>query len=151
MKKVSIRLKPTQSSLKSFKEVFDDHEHLSRFIFAHNGIDESMEELGKMIDQGRTGATEPPAVWLRNMVTALHDEVDELSASIPRKWWRKEKLDVQNIRVELVDIFHFLISAAQVAGLSGNEFLKLYYKKRKINYDRQIHGFKPDDNLAVVI
>ena len=49
--------------------------------------------------------------WTLNYCRAMSQELAELTDSVPWKWWAKyQKLDEQNARVEVVDLFHFLIS-----------------------------------------
>jgi dimeric dUTPase (all-alpha-NTP-PPase superfamily) len=70
----------------------------------------------------------------------------ELTDSVPWKWWAKyQRLDEQNARVEVVDLFHFLISAAQVLGMSADDVFKAYCKKNAVNFQRQESGYLAKD------
>ena len=65
--------------------------------------------------------------WLLNYTRAMQQEMAELTDSVPWKWWAKyQKFDEQNARVEVVDLFHFLISLAQVLGLSADDVFAAY-------------------------
>jgi dimeric dUTPase (all-alpha-NTP-PPase superfamily) len=80
--------------------------------------------------------------WLLNYCRAMSQEVAELTDSVPWKWWAKyQTFDQQNARVEVVDLFHFLISAAQVLGLNADEIFEAYTKKHQVNLDRQESGY----------
>ena len=81
------------------------------------------------------------ALWLSNYLKALQDEARELGEEIPWKWWSKENLDLEAIRVEIVDILHFWISMALVAGLDAAEVHRLYLLKNQVNLDRQEKGY----------
>jgi dimeric dUTPase (all-alpha-NTP-PPase superfamily) len=72
----------------------------------------------------------------------------ELTDSVPWKWWAKyQKFDEQNARVEVVDLFHFLISLAQVLGMSADDVFAAYVKKNEVNFKRQESGYtKKDEN-----
>ena len=60
--------------------------------------------------------------WTLNYCRAMTQEIAELTDSVPWKWWAKyQKFDEQNARVEVVDLFHFLISLAQVLGMSAQD------------------------------
>ena len=60
--------------------------------------------------------------WILNYCRAMTQEIAELTDSVPWKWWAKyQKFDEQNARVEVVDLFHFLISLAQVIGMSADD------------------------------
>ena len=68
--------------------------------------------------------------WVLNYCRAMSQELAELTDSVPWKWWAKyQKLDEQNARVEVVDLFHFLISLAQTLGMSADDVFEAYLKK----------------------
>lgn len=80
--------------------------------------------------------------WILNYSRALQQEVSELIDSVPWKWWAKyQKFDRQNARVEVVDIMHFLVSIAQVLGMSADDIFDAYCKKNAINHERQDSGY----------
>lgn len=84
--------------------------------------------------------------WVLNYSRAMQQELAELIDSVPWKWWAKyQKFDEQNARVEVIDLFHFLISLAQVLGMSADDVLGAYLKKNKINHDRQDSGYQVKD------
>ena len=84
--------------------------------------------------------------WVLNYCRAMSQEVAELTDSVPWKWWaRYQKLDLQNARVEVVDLFHFLISLAQVLGMSADDVFEAYVKKNEINFQRQENGYTRKD------
>jgi len=86
--------------------------------------------------------------WLLNYTRAMQQELAELTDSVPWKWWAKyQKFDEQNARVEVVDLFHFLISMAQVLGMSADDVFDAYVKKNAVNFQRQDNGYtKKDEN-----
>lgn len=84
--------------------------------------------------------------WVLNYCRALTQETAELTDSVPWKWWAKyQKFDRQNARVEVIDMFHFLISLAQVLGLSASDVYNGYLKKNQVNFNRQESGYKSKD------
>lgn len=84
--------------------------------------------------------------WLLNYCRAMTQEIAELTDSVPWKWWAKyQKFDEQNARVEVVDLFHFLISAAQVLGMSAGDVYQAYLKKNAVNFQRQETGYTRKD------
>lgn len=96
--------------------------------------------------------TEEKQKWILNYCRAMNQEISELIDSVPWKWWAKyQKFDEQNIKVEIIDIFHFLISAAQVMGLTAEDVHRIYMQKNKVNFDRQESGYaeKIDDNKNI--
>ena len=80
--------------------------------------------------------------WILNYCRAMSQEIAELTDSVPWKWWaRYQKFDEQNARVEVVDLFHFLISLAQVLGMSAEDVYQAYLKKNAVNFQRQQTGY----------
>lgn len=137
---------PSSGLEKAFDKLFEDHEDLSDYIMARGGIEMNLKQLRKLARAGKIHANDHTTNWLRRMVSAIKSEVEELAESIPWKWWRNESTDIHNVRVELIDIFHFLLSASAVSGMTGADFIRVYYQKRYLNYERQNVGFIEGDN-----
>ncbi len=90
---------------------------------------------------------EEKAKWILNYTRAMQQEIAELIDSVPWKWWAKyQKFDEQNARVEVVDLFHFLISMAQVLGMSADDVFAAYVKKNEVNLQRQETGYVTKDH-----
>jgi dimeric dUTPase (all-alpha-NTP-PPase superfamily) len=86
------------------------------------------------------------AKWILNYIRAMQQELAELTDSVPWKWWAKyQDFDKQNAKVEIVDLFHFLISLAQVMGMSADDVYEAYLKKNKVNHNRQDTGYEEKD------
>src|SRR5204862_6177963 len=91
---------------------------------------------------------EEKAKWLLNYCRAMTQEIAELTDSVPWKWWANyQNFDEQNARVEVVDLFHFLISAAQVLGMSADDVFNAYTKKNEVNFKRQESGYVSKDEM----
>jgi dimeric dUTPase (all-alpha-NTP-PPase superfamily) len=76
----------------------------------------------------------------------MQQELAELVDSVPWKWWAKyQKFDAQNARVEVVDLFHFLVSLAQTLGMSAEDVYQAYVKKNQVNHQRQETGYVKKD------
>ena len=111
-------------------EIFDLQEKLNFRI----GV-----EMNEMSDEDR-------AKWILNYIRAMQQELAELTDSVPWKWWAKyQDFDKQNARVEVVDLFHFLISLAQILGMSAEDVYDAYLKKNKVNHERQDSGYSQKD------
>lgn len=105
-------------------------------------------ELNKRIGVSDFSAMseEDQAKWILNYCRAMTQELAELTDSVPWKWWAKyQKFDKQNARVEVVDLFHFLISLAQVLGMSADDVFQYYTQKNKVNHQRQESGYSVKD------
>ena len=89
---------------------------------------------------------EDKAEWVLKYTLAMQQEMAELVDSVPWKWWAKyQKFDEQNAKVEVVDLFHFLISLAQVLGMTPEDVHNAYNKKNKVNHERQDSGYVEKD------
>jgi dimeric dUTPase (all-alpha-NTP-PPase superfamily) len=85
-------------------------------------------------------------MWLLEFTRAITQENSELVDSLQWKWWKKNQtMDLQNAKVEIIDLFHFLISAAQVAGMSADDVFEAYLKKNAVNHQRQDTGYVVKD------
>src|SRR6185503_19380668 len=85
--------------------------------------------------------------WVLNYCRAMSQQLAELTDSVPWKWWAKyQKFDEHNDRVEVVDLFHFLISLAQVLGMSADDVFNAYVKKNEVNFKRQESGYAEKDH-----
>lgn len=84
--------------------------------------------------------------WLLQYCRAASQEIAELTDCVPWKWWAKyQTFDAQNARVEIVDLLHFVISLAQVMGMSAEEVFTVYMKKHQVNLQRQDSGYRVKD------
>ena len=106
------------------------------------------QSLNERIGVRTTGMSEEEQTkWLLNYSRAISQEMAELIDSVPWKWWAKyQKFDAQNARVEVVDLFHFLISMAQVLGMSADDVFNAYVKKNEVNFQRQESGYAVKDH-----
>ena len=84
--------------------------------------------------------------WVLSYARAIQQELAELVDSVPWKWWASyQTFDRQNAKVEVVDLFHFLISIAQVLGMSAEDLHKAYRRKNAVNHKRQDSGYVKKD------
>src|SRR5690606_20475678 len=115
---------------------------------------DKLEEIFRMQEalNARIGVTLPPpsdeekAKWILNYTRAMQQETAELIDSVPWKWWAKyQKFDEQNAKVEVVDLFHFLVSLAQTLGMTAEDVYQAYVKKNQVNHQRQESGYTAKD------
>lgn len=112
-----------------------------------NHIFDLQKNLNKRIGVDTDKMNEEEKIkWTLNYCRALSQEIAELTDSVPWKWWAKyQKFDEQNAKIEVVDMFHFLISLAQVLGLTADDVYNGYMEKNKINFARQDSGYATKD------
>ncbi len=83
--------------------------------------------------------------WLHDYITAAGNELEELRDCTFWKHWCAEAQqgkrfavhDLQNARVEVIDLLFFWLSMAQCVGLSAEDVYELYLKKLDVNHRRQ--------------
>lgn len=105
-------------------------------------------ELNRRIGVDLDGLSEEEKTkWVLNYSRAMTQEMAELVDSVPWKWWAKyQKFDDQNARVEVIDLFHFLISLAQTLGMTADDVFNAYLKKNEVNHQRQESGYAEKDH-----
>jgi hypothetical protein len=83
--------------------------------------------------------------WLNDYIAAASNELEELRDCTYWKHWCAEAKeghrfalhDLQNARVEVIDLLFFWVSLAQCVGLNADDVYQLYLKKLQINHSRQ--------------
>ena len=79
---------------------------------------------------------------IKNQILALYDEVGEALREVPWKPWKlNQKFNVKKFRIELIDIFHFLINLFLLSGMNSRQVINLFKNKNKINIRRQKNGY----------
>ncbi len=93
---------------------------------------------------------------LKNYIDAMASECHEMQDCLAWKHWYSEAKegkqhilqDLQNARVEAVDMLFFWVSLCQILGLSPQDVYALYAKKLGINHNRQDDGRSQADHAA---
>lgn len=132
------------------RELFQFQAELNKRI----GFDPS--ELREHFDPQKAGE------WINNYLMAMSNELEELRDCLYWKHWCAEAKagkrfclhDLQNARVEVIDLLFFWISLAQCVGLDANDVMDLYHQKLKVNHQRQTDGYSmtgktEDDNKGI--
>ncbi len=142
------------------QSIFAMQAELNDYVFKKNGLRDndgcplSMRTIADQIENGRFSVNDLPNQWLGRYAKAIGKELEELTDDLPWKWWSKDEIDLQNIRVELVDLLHFLVSAMLCAGLTAEKLHDVYRQKHAINIARQDSGYSQkskteDDNRTI--
>ena len=122
-------------------------------LFLHRNMDKLEEIFRLQADLNRRIGVELEDLseaektrWVLNYTRALQQEMAELVDSVPWKWWAKyQNFDEQNARVEVIDLFHFLVSLAQTLGMTPEDVYDAYLKKNQVNHERQESGYTKKD------
>lgn len=129
--------------LTMLEDIFKMQLELNDYVFKKNnlkdksGNDLNMQSIIASAEKEEMMVNDLPNEWLVNYSKAIKEELLELDDELLWKWWSKDKIDMQNIRVELIDILHFLVSAMMCAGLSAEKVFDIYRQKHAINIKRQ--------------
>ena len=129
--------------LTMLEDIFKMQLELNDYVFKKNnlkdksGNDLNMQSIIVSAEKEEMMVNDLPNEWLVNYSKAIKEELLELDDELLWKWWSKDKVDMQNIRVELIDILHFLVSAMMCAGLSAEKVFDIYRQKHAINIKRQ--------------
>jgi hypothetical protein len=134
------------------KELFDRQGALNRRI-GHDT--QAMRDRFDPLVAGR---------WLNDYIMATGNELEELRDCTFWKHWcseaqqgkRFEIHDLQNARVEVIDMLFFWISMAQCVGLDADDVYELYVKKLDVNHKRQDGDYSMSakderDNQAITL
>ena len=119
------------------RELFEHQAELNKRV----GFDP--HELRRNFDPLKAGE------WINNYLMAMSNEVEELRACTYWKHWCAEARegkrfllhDLQNARVEVIDLLFFWISLAQCVGLDADDVMELYRQKLQVNHKRQTDGY----------
>lgn len=143
-----INLNVNADAMRGAEALFRDHALLSDVIMKKVGTPR-IEEVMEMARRDECGPLSLPTIWLEKYLKALQEEVEELRRAVQWKWWRGERTDLRRVRVEIIDVFHFVISAAMASGMNGSDFARIYYEKRAVNVERQKVGKREGDDAWV--
>lgn len=127
--------------------IFSMQTQLNDYVFENNriagpdGTPLTMAAIFDAVNRGELGANGLPNQWLARYARAMRDELNELDEELLWKWWSRDDIDLQNIRVELIDMLHFLVSAMICAGLTPEKVLDVYTQKHAVNIKRQDDGY----------
>ncbi len=141
-------------------KIFEMQTELNDYVFAKNnlkdtdGQDLSMQSIIAAAANNKLMVNDLPNTWLANYARAMREELVELDDELLWKWWSKDEIDMQNIRVELIDILHFLVSAMMCAGLDAEKVYDIYQQKHAVNLKRQDSNYRmadktEDDNKKI--
>ena len=125
------------------EDIFRMQLELNDYVFKKNNLKNksgdvlNMQAIITAVKNEDMMVNDLPNKWLVNYSKAMKEELSELDEELLWKWWSNDEIDMQNIRVELIDILHFLISAMMCAGLTAEKVFDIYQQKHAVNIKRQ--------------
>ncbi|MBI2992734.1 MAG: dUTP diphosphatase [Gammaproteobacteria bacterium] len=129
------------------QRIFAMQAELNDYVFRKNGLTDSaghalsMAAIESAANAGALMVNDLPNQWLGRYSKAMAEELKELDADLLWKWWSKDRIDIQNVRVELIDILHFLVSAMICSGVTAEQVYEIYRQKHAVNVKRQDSGY----------
>ena len=91
------------------QKIFEMQADLNNYVFNKNQLVDgdgntlTMDAIFKAVNNDELKVNQLPNKWLANYSKAMSEEVNELDEELLWKWWSKDEIDIQNIRVELID------------------------------------------------
>jgi len=142
------------------RRIFAMQTELNDYVFSKHRLTDdhggqlTMAAIFNAAGAGSLKVNDLPNRWLANYSRAMREELHELDADLLWKWWSKDEINLQNIRVELIDVLHFLVSAMICAGLTPEKVFDVYRQKHAVNLNRQDSGYSKgskteDDNRNI--
>lgn len=102
-----------------------------------DNIFEKQKTLNDRIEKSRN-INFDMSMWVQKEILAMISELSEVLDEVNFKWWKNEKeINMDNLKEEVVDVFHFFVSLCQKIGMSSSELYEIYCKKNTVNHDRQ--------------
>jgi len=87
--------------------------------------------------------------FINQMILAVHEEGVEIMKEtayknpdyVPFGWKKGQGFNNDNFKKEIIDLQHFVLNLAIIAGMDSSEFSDLYLNKNKENFMRQDDGY----------
>lgn len=80
---------------------------------------------------------------VKSLVTSMQMELAEFVNWFPWKYWKsnQQPINMDEAKLELIDILHFLVEAMLLLGMTAEETATLFHAKQAENHDRQKRGY----------
>ncbi len=108
------------------------------------------EDLQRIMPPFRLAPADLPeedrALFIRDMVFALADELHEVLGEVGWKPWATSRhVNIPGVKSELIDCWHFFMNLCLAVGFTPDQIFAAYTAKHQKNVDRQEKGY---DGLA---
>ena len=126
--------------------LFNRHRKLESEYSKRFGI--SVDESYQALKEGDFGNGKhgTACIFLEGMVTRMKEEVEELYNEVHDSFWGNKNVDLRKVRVEIVDILHFLFTISMTAGMGPLDLNRIYLEKNTVNRNRMFVGKKKGDD-----
>jgi len=117
--------------------LYDSHVDMLKEIFRKQELFQLAlkYDVTKMTDKERVE-------YIKWNSIAMFDEICESLRETPWKpWKKKQSLNIERYREELIDLLHFFVNACLVSGMTADDLFDKYTIKMKENIDRQMRKY----------
>ena len=145
---------------------FGDHCFRKNDIRDNQGEVLTFEKIAEETRAGKHRYNNLPREWIEEFMESMEKELVEIEELLPQNHWSKDLIGEKKfpglspeermnmLRIEVVDLWHFLMSMMMVCGMGPRELFDLYMKKNKVNFERQASEYNvanktEADNLAI--
>lgn len=127
----------------------DDFCILTKMIKMQGILNDNVIQKLNMLHYNPTKVEDAPALidknrreWTDNYMSALQAEVGETREALTTrvKWWKDKTKDDNGVKEEIIDCWHFLLSASLAMGMDAKEIYDRYCEKNKQNFTREDWG-----------
>ena len=134
------------SDKKSMKEV---EKYRQEIIDIYKNVPDKLENIMKLQKQFGSKfckfdklTLKEKQTWTKEFILCCMDELSEILNQVNWKHWRKPvPVDEIEVKYELIDLLHFLVSMMLVWGMDSKEVYSMYLAKNRENRERQKRGY----------
>lgn len=98
---------------------------------------------------GKGEAEYKHVAFLKDMLVRMKEEVSEAYDEVHAKFWENKEIDVRALRVEMVDVLHFILTVCATIGMTSYDIGSSYLGKRAVNEGRIFNGKSEGDDAHV--
>lgn len=160
------------AQLMKLHEMFNMQRILCERCFSEMGMTDNqggaltLSTIAQETADGKHGANDLPVRFIRDFTNCIRKECDEIEEILPWKHWSREQIGekaypdlkpeerMNMLRIEIIDIWHFLMNLLMVCGMGPDDLYAMYVSKNKVNFERQKNEYNTaskteDDNLKI--
>ncbi len=99
--------------------------------------------FGKQFCDFKNLTLEEKEKWTKEFILCCSNELNEILDWINWKHWKtnKKKVNIIEVKYEIIDLLHFVLSLMLVWDMDEKEIFDLYFTKNKENFERQKKGY----------
>lgn len=110
-------------------------------------VDKIDKRMGsKQLDVLLRGNDKERICLIYELLNCIHNEAEEVRDHLPWKSWKKYegfsfKESLPEVKMEIVDLFHFVVELAMAADMTSEEMSQMFDAKHRENLNRQERNY----------